>query len=54
MKQLSGASLSGKLQALNINNRLGWKGLPGANTLQTINIVLHSGQWQSVVLLSTL
>ncbi len=30
---LSGALLKGRLLTLPKNNRLGWKGLPGANTL---------------------
>jgi hypothetical protein len=33
VKQLSGASLKGRLQAFPTNTILGWKGLPGANTL---------------------
>jgi hypothetical protein len=33
VKHLSGAPLQGKLLALPSNNELGWKGLPGANTL---------------------
>jgi hypothetical protein len=33
MKNLSGALLYGRLGALPIDNRLGWKGLPGTNTL---------------------
>ncbi len=33
MKQLSGAPLYGRLLALPTNNRLGWKGLSGANTV---------------------
>jgi len=33
VKHLSGAPLEGRLLALPTNNRLGWKDLPGANTL---------------------
>jgi len=33
VKRLSGASLYGIVLALPTNNSLGWKGLPGANTL---------------------
>ena len=33
MTHLSGAHLLGRLLALPTNNRLGWKGLPGANTI---------------------
>ncbi len=33
VKHLSGAPLKGRLMALSTNNRLGWNGLLGANTL---------------------
>jgi len=33
VKHLSGAPLKGRFLSLPSNNRLGWKGLPGANTL---------------------
>jgi hypothetical protein len=33
VKKLSGAALWGRLLALPTNIRLGWKGLPGTNTL---------------------
>jgi len=33
LKNLSGAALKGRLRALPTNNRLGWKGLLGTNTL---------------------
>ncbi len=33
VKHLSGAPLSDRLLAVSTNNRLGWKGLPGANAL---------------------
>ncbi len=33
MKHLSGAPLLGSLMTLLTNNRLGWLGLPGTNTL---------------------
>jgi hypothetical protein len=33
VKHLSGAPLWGRRLALHTNNRIGWKGLPGANTL---------------------
>jgi hypothetical protein len=33
VKNLSGAPLYGKFLALPTNTRLGWKGLPGTNTL---------------------
>ncbi len=33
VKHVSGAPLNGRLLALPTNNRLGWKGFPGENTL---------------------
>jgi hypothetical protein len=33
VKQLSGTPLKGRLLASPTNTRLGWKGLPGTNTL---------------------
>ncbi len=33
VEEPSGASLLGRLQASSTNIRLGWKGLPGTNTL---------------------
>ncbi len=33
VKNISGASLSGRLLALPTNIRLGWRGFPGINTL---------------------
>jgi hypothetical protein len=41
---LSGATRKGRLLALPINNRLGWKDLKGANTLADYNI----GPWCEV------